>query len=401
MKAPELGAVMAALSAGGAVVRLVGGCVRDAVLGHSVSDVDIDIATPEPPERVMTRLRDAGIAVVPTGLAHGTVTAVLGGWSAQITTLRRDVDTDGRHASVAFTDDWEIDARRRDLTINALYCELDGTVYDPVGGLGDLEAGRVRFVGEPARRIAEDALRILRFFRFHAWYARGAPDAAGLAACARLARLLASLSGERVSAELLRLLAAPDPTEVVAAMATSGVLGVVLPEATNLERLKGLVALEGGDTAPDAERRLAALLDADGAAARAVAGRLRLPNKACERLIDLAAPPVALAAGMDGRAIRLALYRLGGERLGDLALLWRAGGGPETECRRLLETARTGVPPSFPLRGADAVALGVPKGPEIGSLLGAVETWWIEGDFRADRAACLRQLERLAAIPRT
>ena len=399
MKADELSDVVAALATGGAVVRLVGGCVRDAVLDRLVKD--IDLATPEPPERVMARLGEAGIKAVPTGLAHGTVTAVIGGWSAQITTLRRDVETDGRHAIVAFTDDWEIDARRRDLTINALYCDPDGAVYDPVGGLADLEAGRVRFVGEPDRRIAEDGLRILRFFRFHAWYGRGAPDAAGLAACARSAGTLAALSGERVSAELLRLLAAPDPTAVVAVMASSGILAVALPEARNLDRLAALVRLERGDIEPDPQRRLAAVLVADAAIAGAVARRLRLPNEVRDRLVVLAEPPVALVADMDAGAARRALYRLDRERYVDLVLLWHADGAPAAAAQTLLEIARTWTPPALPLRGADVLAMGVVKGPEVGRLLAAVEAWWEADDFRADRSGCLRKLEALMAIGRT
>ena len=399
MKTRELGAVMAALTADGAVVRLVGGCVRDAVLERPAKD--IDLATPEPPEQVMARLRDAGIAAVATGLAHGTVTAAIGTWSAQITTLRRDVATDGRRATVAFTGDWKTDAQRRDLTINALYCDLDGTIYDPVGGLADLEAGRVRFVGEPDRRIAEDALRILRFFRFHAWYGRGSLDAAGLAACTRAAGSLAALSGERVAAELLRLLAAPDPTDVVAEMKASGALAVVLPEAKNLERLAALVALEGGDLAPDSERRLAAVLDVGATGARTLARRLRLSSKQRDRLALLTASPLAPAADMDARAARHVLYRLGRDPFVDLAMLWRAGGGAETVYRALLDTARAWTAPQFPLGGADAVALGVPEGAEVGRLLAAVESWWTEGDFRADRAACRKQLAALAATRRT
>ena len=387
-------AVMAALSVGGAVVRLVGGCVRDAVLGLAATD--IDLATPEPPEQVMARLGRAGIAALPTGLAHGTVTAVIGDWRAQITTLRRDLRTDGRRATVAFTDDWETDAERRDLTINALYCDADGTLYDPVGGLADLEAGRIRFVGDPDRRIAEDALRILRFFRIHAWYGRGAADAAGLAACGRSAKSLAALSGERIAAELLRLLAAPDPSEVMAAMETAGVLGEVLPEARRLERLRALVALEVGRVEPDPERRLAAILDAGAAH---VAQRLRLSNAQRDRLTLLAEPPVTVGAEMDARR---ALYRLGRDRFVDLVALWRAGGGgPAAAYRALLDTAQAWTPPRFPLGGADALALGVPEGHEVGRRLAAVEAWWAEGGFRADRAACLGKLATRAANRRT
>ena len=382
---------MGALAAGGAVVRLVGGCVRDAIVGRPVKD--IDLATPDPPDQVIARLKSAGIAAVPTGFAHGTVTAVIGKWGAQITTLRRDVDSDGRRATVAFIDDWEIDAKRRDLTINALYCDADGTVYDPLGGLADLDVGRVRFVGDPDRRIAEDALRILRFFRFHAWYGRGAPDVGGLAACARSDQLLAALSGERVAGELLRLLAAPDPTEVMAAMAAAGVLGVVLPEAENLDRLAALVALEVDGIGPDPERRLAAVMGGGGPAAACAARRLRLANTARARLAVLAAPPLSPAADRDARAARRALYRLGRERFIDLALLRRAAGeGSQAAYRAVLGTARTWTAPRFPLRGADALALGIPEGPAVGRLMDAVQQWWEAGDFRAGRVACLREL---------
>ena len=213
MSAPETRAVVAALSADGAELRFVGGCVRDALADRPVTD--FDLATPEPPERVVALLQRAGIKAVPTGIEHGTITAVSGGMPFEVTTLREDVETYGRHAKVAFTDDWVADAARRDFTINALSCSPEGLLYDPFDGLKDLEAGRVRFVGDARARIHEDALRLLRFFRFHAHYGRGAPDLDGLAAASDLAPHLAALSGERVRNELLRLLAAPDPVPVV------------------------------------------------------------------------------------------------------------------------------------------------------------------------------------------
>ena len=230
--APETQAVLAALGADGTELRFVGGCVRDAVAGRPVKDVDL--ATPDPPERVTALLERAGIKAVPTGLEHGTVTAVSGGRPFEVTTLRVDVETYGRRARVAYTDDWQADAARRDLTINALSCAPDGTLYDPFGGLGDLRGGRVRFIGDPRQRIREDYLRLLRFFRFHAHYGKGGPDPEGLAAATELAAEATDLSGERVRDELLKLLAADDPLPVLELMHAHGVLRSFLPETAGM-----------------------------------------------------------------------------------------------------------------------------------------------------------------------
>jgi poly(A) polymerase len=242
MTAPETVAVMAALSAAGGEARFVGGCVRDALVGRKVRDVDI--ATHEPPERVLNLLARAGIKAIPTGIKHGTVTAVIGARHFEITTLRRDVETYGRHAKVEYTDDWQADAARRDFTMNALFCGADGSIYDPFGGAADLRAQRVRFVGDPEARIREDVLRLLRFFRFHAHYGKPPPDAAALAACRSLAHLLPTLSGERICAETLKLLSAPEPADVIDLMGEAGVLANFLPEATRNDQLRALVALE-------------------------------------------------------------------------------------------------------------------------------------------------------------
>ena len=389
MTAPESIAVIAALTAAGPA-RFVGGCVRDAWIGRPVED--IDIATPAIPERVMELLRAAGISAVATGIEHGTVTAVIGGWHAEITTLRRDVETFGRHAKVAFTDDWEVDAARRDLTINALYCDAGGALYDPAGGLGDLEAGRVRFVGDPTVRIAEDALRILRFFRFHAWYGRGAPDAAGLDACRAAAADLRRLSGERVAGEVLRLLASPRVIEALEHMVAGGIVAVILPEARGIERLRGLVAIE--DRA-DPERRFAALI-AGAADAGAVAARLRLSARQRRRLGWLAAPPLTLTTNMDQRAMRRGLYRIGRETFVDLTLLAAADGGEIGDWQALLNVAAAWESPVLAVRGGDALDRGVAPGPRVGRLIQAVERWWEEEtDYRADRAACLKKLDTL------
>ncbi|HKO06151.1 MAG TPA: CCA tRNA nucleotidyltransferase, partial [Alphaproteobacteria bacterium] len=321
MTAPATERVLAALGAKGAEVRFVGGCVRDAILGRPVKD--IDIATHDPPEAVIALLEAAGIKVVPTGVAHGTVTAVVGPDHFEITTLRRDVETYGRRAKVAFTGDWAADAARRDLTINALFAAPDGTLYDPFGGLEDLRQGRIRFVGDARTRIREDVLRLLRFFRFFAHYGKPPPDAEALAACRELAPLLPTLSGERVAAETLKLLAAPEPASVVALMIEAGIVAHFLPEADGVAPLRALVTLEGLGPGTDALRRLAALLDprqgSEGADALAL--RLRFSNAERERLVALAAPAEVPQPEMSEKVQRLLLYRLGAERFRDLALL--------------------------------------------------------------------------------
>ena len=378
--------VLAALGGSG---RFVGGCVRDALLGRKIGDVDI--ATPLLPEEVMRRLEAAGIKAVPTGLAHGTVTAVVPPRHVEITTLRRDIETYGRHARVAFTDDWAADAARRDFTMNALFLDAEGEVFDPLGGLADLRAGRVRFVGDASTRIREDVLRLLRFYRFHAHYGRGDADAAARAACRALAPLLPSLSGERVAAELLKLLRAADPVPTLRLMREDGVLAVLLPEATRLDRLAGLVALED---AADAIRRLAALLERDAAE---VAERLKLSAAERDRLLALVVPgaPVDLAA--DEKTQRRLAYRRGIDLYRDQVLLAGAVTGAAERVRALLRLAETWRAIRFPLRGRDVTALGIPAGPEVGRLLAAIEAWWEADDFSADRPALLSELKRRVA----
>jgi poly(A) polymerase len=399
MTAPEARRVLAALAADGRPARFVGGCVRDAVLGRAVKD--IDIATPEPPRAVMRLLRSAGIKAIPTGIDHGTVTAAIAPAHFEITTLRHDVETFGRHARVAFTDDWAADAARRDFTFNALFCDPDGTLYDPTGGLADLEAGRVRFVGEAAARIREDVLRLLRFFRFHAHYGRGAPDTAALAACRDFAPALGTLSAERVWAELRRILLAPDPSAVLGLMRDNAVLDHVLPEATRLDRLATLARNETAcGCEADAVRRLAAAIAVDGPGAAALARRLRLSNAERDRLVALAAPALRLEPSLDARSRRRVLYRLGAALFADLALLaWAdragAGGADDAAWRRLVDDASAWEPVTLPVAGRDAVALGLPRGPAVGRALAAMEAWWIDGDFRAGRDECLAKLEAL------
>ena len=387
---PPVQRLLAALSAANIEARFVGGCVRDALL--DIAGGDIDVATPAPPDEVMAALKRAKIKAIPTGLAHGTVTAVIAPRQFEITTLRRDVETDGRHAKVAFDAGWAEDAARRDFTINAIYMASDGTLFDPVGGQADLAAKRVRFVGDAGTRIAEDVLRILRYYRFEARFGAGEGDAAARAACRAAATKLPSLSAERVWRELSRLLAGPDPVRVLTIMRDDGVLAAVLPEVTRLDRLEKLVPLSG-----DPILRLGALIDVDEAGAVGLGERLRLSNAERKRLAGLAAPwPVDPNAGP--KAQRLSLYRIGGERYHDLALLIAADGQvTANRLQELLQLAETWSIPRFPLRGADVAALSIVPGPRTGELLAAVRHWWEDSDFTADRAACLAKLKELAA----
>jgi poly(A) polymerase len=409
LSAPATKTVLAALTADGAEIRFVGGCVRDSVLHRPVHDVDI--ATHDPPERVMILLERAGIRAIPTGIDHGTVTAVIpgpdGNTHFEITTLRRDVETDGRHARVSFDADWTTDAARRDFTINALFCTPDGRIYDPFGGLADLGSGRIRFVGDAMKRVDEDALRILRYFRIYAHYGSPPPDIAALAACRAQATKLATLSGERIANELLRLLEAHDPASVLLVMQGERVLEQILPEAQEFGRLRMLTFLDTrGILRPrigmDRLRRLAALLPANRAAAENVARRLKLSGAQAGRLVAMAAPDeLPDPAGGVAKARRL-LYRIGAEPMIDLVLLAWAGkraveakrAGDSDRWIELLDTALAWHPVSLPVSGSDVLALGFAPGPRVGEALAEVERWWIDGDFKAGRDEALARLAK-------
>lgn len=398
MTAPSTEAVIAALQAEGATVRFVGGCVRNALLEQDVRD--IDLATPDSPEQVTVLLEAAGIKAVPTGIGHGTITAVHDGNHFEVTTLRRDVETDGRHAVVEFTDDWEADAARRDFTINALYADANGTVYDPADGLPDLKAGRLRFVGDPKQRIEEDALRVLRFFRLFAHYGRTQPDADSLAACADMAESVRSLSAERVTGELFRLLSAPDALAALTMMASAGVLQQILPEATQLETLAILQEIEtSAALEPDPLLRLAAIVggtpDKGADIAAGIADRLRMSGAERRRLALLLAPPVVVHPGMSDQDMHVALYQVGRSAFADLVWLAWSRAGPGTSFMNHVKVAAAWDIPSFPLSGDDVKDLGVGEGPDVGELLQDVEVWWMSGDFAADRRACLRKLRDL------
>ena len=388
MTAPETVAVMNALGE----ARFVGGVVRNALLGRAVDD--IDIATPLTPDEVTQRLQAAGLKAVPTGIEHGTITAVSNGKPFEVTTLRRDVATDGRRAVVAFTTDWAQDAQRRDFTMNALYASAGGEILDTVGGIADLEARHVRFVGDPTTRIREDYLRILRLFRFHAWYGKGELDDAALKASAAEKAGLAQLSGERIQKEMLKLLAAENPVPVLRVMAASGILGEILPGDLNITRLERLAAIDANNFfAPDPVLRLASL-----APDAALADRWKLSNVDRDRLDDLANGKEKIVSYLSIKEVRKLLYRLGAARFKDRVMLrWAEDPrGPNSiQWRALLAIADAWIRTVFPLTGANVMAAGVPQGPLVGEILAEVEEWWIESDFIEDEFSIA---ERLKAV---
>jgi poly(A) polymerase len=390
-------AVIAALERRGfaGCARFVGGCLRNTITGHPVDD--IDIATTLTPDQVVEALAAAGLKSAPTGIEHGTVTGISGGKPFEITTLRRDVATDGRRATVAFTEDWNEDALRRDFRLNTLYADPAGRLFDPTGeGLADARAGRVVFVGDAMARVREDYLRILRFFRFFAWYATGEPDAAAVAACSALRGMLSGRAAERTSKELLKMLAAPDPRAAVRLMADTGVLGAVLPGVADLKRFEALVEIETGQLGEaDAELRLAALLP-DGSAAM-MAERLRLSNAQRGRLVAATATTPSIVSWMGAREARRAIYTVGIGAFADRVKLGWAAGKPAAapQWRVLLSQAQVWTPPVLPIAGADVAAAGVAQGPMVGAVMREVEAWWIDQDFLDDRD---QALERMKAV---
>ena len=360
--------LLKALGAEEGLTRYVGGAVRDDLLHLPVRD--IDLATRIPPDEVIRRLEAAKIKAVPTGIEHGTITAVSDAQPFEITTLRRDVSTDGRRATVAFTDDWQEDAARRDFTINAISADPEsGELFDYFGGLVDLELRHIRFIGDPLQRIAEDHLRILRFFRFHARLGGGEPDTAALEACTARANDLMALSRERIADELLKLLSVSDPSPTVAIMLHRGILRPILPEvsADRLCGLKSLVAAEReAGVSPDPLRRLAALLPQDSPIADEIAVRLRLSNKARKRLACAAEPDV-------GSSHRALAYLLGNQCAADRLLL----SGHAREAAEIAEWKA----PRLPVRGGTLIARGLAEGPIVARTLRQIEKRWVEADF--------------------
>ena len=392
LKDPALKRILDAVASGGGEARVVGGAVRDALLGRAIGE--IDLATTLDPDRATHCLAQAGLKVVPTGITHGTITVVCDHRGFEMTTLRRDVETDGRRAKVEFTDDWQADAARRDFTINALYADAGGTLYDYFGGREDLAAGRIRFIGDAEARIREDVLRILRFFRFTAWFGRGAPDATGLAACRKLAGLLPQLSYERIARELIKLLTADRPAPIWSLMIENGILKDILPEASRTGRLQALQAVEQKhDCTPAPLTRFAASLPDDGKVADQVAKRLKLSNRDGDVLRLLAILPAQLKGKLDTVPFRRMLYKHGIEAARQAALLLAANDA-NADITQALAAADSWEQPVFPLQGGDLLKLGMTAGPKVGAALSMIEDWWIAHDFRPGRAECLAEAQK-------
>jgi len=398
----DLQRLLAALSEGGEEARIAGGAVRNALLGQSVTD--IDIATTTLPEETIRRGEAAGFKAVPTGADHGTITLIASGKPYEVTTLRADVETDGRRARVRFGRDWRADAERRDFTINGLYAAADGTVIDLVGGTHDIETRTVRFIGDPEARIREDYLRILRFFRFFAWYGAGRPDAAGLRACARLKEGVDGLSAERVWAELKKLLSAPGPSRALLWMRQSGVLSRILPESEKwgIDAVHALVDTERDlGWAPDPLLRLAAIVPPDAERMSQLAARLRMSKAEAARLADWAsAKPLAPTttegeldralyygkpAGIMDR-LRLAVVSARNRAVTDTDALTEAGA-----YARLLRQAEEWSRPAMPVKGNDLKQLGVKDGKALGDLLRELESAWVDSRFTLGREALLKR----------
>lgn len=402
--APETMAVMDALTVNGADVRFVGGCVRDAIAKRPIKD--IDIATPDEPTKVVELLRQAGIRSEPTGIDHGTVTAICEGSIFEITTLRKDVETFGRRAVVAFTDDWIVDSSRRDFTINAMSANRDGDVFDYHNGIKDLAYGQIRFIGSAEARISEDYLRIMRFFRFYGHYGHPPCDQSAFLACRKYAEKLSEISAERIREELLKIVMAPDAADVFLLMREANVLDVILPDATSIGRLRAAswlanrgIVIDGMN--PDPIRRLGAVLGPTSDVSM-MSSRLRLSNRESHRLSNMAELAPRLENIMDELATRKLIHSSGAEAVQDAAILAWASRlaevarlpADETAARlRQLEMSFSWKAPELPVTGADAQTLGLTRGPKIGRVLRTVEDWWTEGDFKADRDACLEKLK--------
>jgi poly(A) polymerase len=374
--------------------RYVGGCVRNALLGEPVSD--IDIATQLTPDKVEKAMLAAGIAVHPTGVEHGTLTVVSDRQPFEVTTLRRDVETDGRRATVAFTEDWGEDAERRDFRMNALYAAANGDIFDPTGGgLDDVAQRRVVFVGDAETRIREDYLRILRFFRFFAWYGRGAPDAAGLAACSKLRAGLAAISAERIWTEMKKLLSAPSPLAALEAMENAGILTAAFPNARGIGLLGKIVALEGGaGLAPDPMVRFLSLFWKDADAVHEAANRLKMSNEERHRLNWAAKDITVIEPGMNGRTMRRILYAIGPSVFRDRVVLeWAQRPDVSEMWKTLYDAAGAWERPVMPVTGDDMLALGVREGPAIGDALRRLEADWIDSDFKLKREQLLAKLK--------
>ena len=387
----DLQQLLALLNEGQGEAKVAGGAVRNAVLDEPVHD--IDIATNLVPRDVILRCREAGLKTVPTGIEHGTVTVIVGDAGFEVTTLHHDVETDGRRAQIRFGTDWHEDARRRDFTLNALYLNADGTIFDPLDGIKDVLARRVRFIDDPDQRILEDHLRILRFFRFFAWYGAFRPDAEGLKACTRHKARLATLSAERVWQELSKLLAAPDPTRAILWMRQTGVLTQILPESEKwgIDGLAPYIAAEQGLNWPlDMPLRLMAIIPPHLEKVSALAERLKLPNKVANRLRHWAGASIPDPKWKKAHFLRW-LYVQNQSAVSDrLRLEIAKAADTQRAHQQQLNWLEKWKQPVLPVKGADLLALGFEAGPGISKCLGELERQWVEADFKPTKAALLK-----------
>lgn len=394
MADPLVRKVLALLSDRGEEARVVGGSVRNHLMGLPDSG-DIDIATTALPEEVVRRAEAAGLKTAPTGIEHGTVTVIGHHRVAEVTTLRVDVDTDGRRATVRFGRDWEADAERRDFTMNALSVDAGGRLHDTVGGLADIRARRVRFIGSADRRIAEDRLRVLRFFRFHAAYGEGPPDPVGLDASVRARHALGALSAERIGVEMRKLVVARRAADTIALMQESGILPLVVAGIADLAAFRRFCLFFGAEGPP--ALRFAVIFARIAEDVDRIARRFRLSGKERDRMLAALAAPGLLRAG-DETGDRASLYRLGREAFADgLAFCAAAGLIPGEAALRRLKAVDGWTVPSFPLSGRDVVEQGVDRGPRVGVLLRDIERWWIAEDFAPDAEALRRRLQMMVA----
>ncbi len=392
--------VMSALQRQGHLARYVGGCVRDTLAGRDAID-NIDIATPAAPQTVIALLEGAGIRTIPTGLKHGTVTAVMNGEMFEITTLRRDITTDGRHATVDFTNDWHADATRRDFTINCIYCDEDGTLFDPLNGIEDLKAGNIRFVGNANKRIREDFLRILRFFRFFSDFGSNTPNREAIDACTELSSNLSSLSGERIRQELIKWLGTESPVASLRHATNCGVIANTLnfvPISSTFSEMENLVSIENKNGIPDPVRRLA-LFTLHSTETEKILRRLRFPRKVQRRLSDLLTLRTEIVPEAGQPLIRQTIYSQGTERTLDIALInWaQTNDQNDVDWQNFLQFIMQWKPPEFPVVGQDIIKLGIPEGEQLGQILEELEKWWVQENFAHKRSTLLTKALNIIA----
>lgn len=395
LTAPETKAVMAALqgSEKEPAALFVGGCVRNALMNRPVED--IDIATIRTPKEAIEKLSAAGIRTIPTGIEHGTVTAVANGKPFEITTLRRDVSTDGRRAVVAFTKDWEEDAQRRDFTMNTLLADEKGNIYDPTGrGLSDLRAGRVAFVGEPAQRIAEDYLRILRFFRFHASYGKGPPDLPGLVACAAAAEKISTLSRERITQEFFKILALESPVDILQIMRENKILHDVFQAGHDVSVFNRLCSLQKQHKEPDVMARIVVLGGLKSSYLN-ILNRFFVFSREQSRMLGSLLTIGPGLKAVDEPAVKALIYRYGRSVAIQSVLLFCAQRNVAPDA--FFARAKDWSAPAMPVTGDDVMKKGVPAGPKVGAILSAIENWWIQNNFSPGRDACMKKLDELMA----